>query len=134
MSVIVQYIVERDGVRKMTFTSKREADAYDRMLDMADELFTLLGEGDFGVDEEKLEEIALHLAKNGARAGTILKGGKPKAPNGKKGSPHETEVARGAGDETAAEGGAEADGNGERATGESGDTEKLSRNGRRKAA
>ena len=42
MAVIVKY-VERNGEEKMTFTSKAEADAYDKMLDMADELFELLG-------------------------------------------------------------------------------------------
>ena len=78
MAVIVQYIVERDGVRKMTFTSKKEADAYDKMLDISDELLALLGEGGFEVEEERLEEIALHLAKNANRAGAILKGAKPK--------------------------------------------------------
>ncbi len=43
MAVIVKYVVERNGEEKMTFTSKAEADAYDKMLDMADELFELLG-------------------------------------------------------------------------------------------
>ena len=78
MAVIVQYIVERDGVQKMTFASKKEADAYDKMLDIADELMVLLGEGELEVEEERLEEIALYLAKNSARAGAILKGAKPK--------------------------------------------------------
>ncbi|GAB6041715.1 YebG family protein [Endothiovibrio diazotrophicus] len=78
MAVIVEYIVERDGVRKMTFVSKKEADAYDRMLDIADALIDLLGEGAFGVEEGPLEEIALHLAKNADRAAAILKGAKPK--------------------------------------------------------
>ena len=36
MAVIVKYVVERNGEEKMTFTSKSEADAYDKMLDMAE--------------------------------------------------------------------------------------------------
>lgn len=78
MAVIVQYIVERDGVQKMTFASKKEADAYDKMLDISDELLTLLGEGELGLEEDKLEEISLYLAKNSAQAAAILKGAKPK--------------------------------------------------------
>lgn len=30
MAVIVKYVVERNGEEKMTFTSKAEADAYDK--------------------------------------------------------------------------------------------------------
>ena len=56
MAVIVKYVVERNGEEKMTFTSKAEADAYDKMLDMADELFSLLGESKLIEDEEKQEE------------------------------------------------------------------------------
>ncbi len=53
MAVIVKYVVERNG-EKMTFTSKAkaEADAYDKMLDMADELFELLKRR-FGYEEMK---------------------------------------------------------------------------------
>ena len=78
MAVIVQYIVEREGVQKMTFVSKKEADAYDKMLDISDEMLALLGEGELGMEEEKLEEIALYLAKNAGQAAAILKGAKPK--------------------------------------------------------
>jgi len=64
MAVIVKYVVERNGEEKMTFTSKAEADAYDKMLDMADELFTLLGGSELIEDESKQEELAMYLAKN----------------------------------------------------------------------
>ena len=64
MAVIVKYVVERNGEEKMTFTSKAEADAYDKMLDMADELFELLGKSDLVEDEGKQEELAMYLAKN----------------------------------------------------------------------
>jgi dsDNA-binding SOS-regulon protein len=63
MAVIVKYVVERNGEEKMTFTSKAEADAYDKMLDMADELFSLLSESKLIEDEEKQEELSLYLAQ-----------------------------------------------------------------------
>ncbi|WP_159738638.1 YebG family protein [Vibrio atypicus] len=64
MAVIVKYVVERNGEEKMTFTSKAEADAYDKMLDMADELFELLGKSDLLEDEGKKEDLAMFLAQN----------------------------------------------------------------------
>lgn len=64
MAVIVKYVVERNGEEKMTFTSKAEADAYDKMLDMADELFELLGKSEIIADEEKQEELSMYLAKH----------------------------------------------------------------------
>lgn len=64
MAVIVKYVVERNGEEKMTFTSKAEADAYDKMLDMADELFDLLGKSDLLEDEGKQEDLAMFLAQN----------------------------------------------------------------------
>ncbi|ANO32244.1 MULTISPECIES: YebG family protein [Vibrio] len=64
MAVIVKYVVERNGEEKMTFTSKAEADAYDKMLDMADELFELLGNSEIITDEGQQEELSMYLAKH----------------------------------------------------------------------
>ncbi|KGY12515.1 multidrug DMT transporter permease [Vibrio tubiashii] len=64
MAVIVKYVVERNGEEKMTFTSKAEADAYDKMLDMADELFELLGKSEVLEDEGQKEDLAMFLAQN----------------------------------------------------------------------
>ncbi|WP_419570156.1 YebG family protein [Rheinheimera sp.] len=64
MPVITKYIVERNGVEKMTFSSKTEADAYDRMLDLADELFVVLGQSQLFTDERQQDDLALYLAKN----------------------------------------------------------------------
>lgn len=63
MAVIIKYIVERAGVEKMTFSSKPEADAYDRMLDIADELFLMLGQSELMPDEQQRENLALYLAQ-----------------------------------------------------------------------
>ena len=64
MAVIVKYVVERNGEEKMTFASKAEADAYDKMLDMADDLFNLLSESKLIEDEGKQEELSLYLAQH----------------------------------------------------------------------
>lgn len=66
MAVIVKYVVERNGEEKMTFTSKAEADAYDKMLDTADELFDLLAQSELFTpeQEENQEALALYLAQN----------------------------------------------------------------------
>ncbi len=42
MAVEVKYVVIREAKEKMSFTSKKEADAYDKMLDTADLLDTWL--------------------------------------------------------------------------------------------
>jgi hypothetical protein len=79
MAVIVKYVVERNGVEKMTSTSKKEADAYDKMLDVADGLTDFIGTSSLGIDDRLTEELALYLAQNSASLQVILKGGKLKA-------------------------------------------------------
>ncbi|HAW91794.1 MULTISPECIES: YebG family protein [unclassified Arsukibacterium] len=64
MAVVIKYIVERNGVEKMTFTSKAEADAYDKMLDTADELAGFLNASSLFTDEAQTETLALYLAQN----------------------------------------------------------------------
>lgn len=64
MAVIIKYIVERKGVEKMTFTSKKEADAYDKMLDSADQLAEFLSASSVSLDDQQLEELGLYLASN----------------------------------------------------------------------
>ncbi|WP_075478191.1 YebG family protein [Moritella viscosa] len=79
MAVIVKYVVERNGVEKMVSTSKKEADAYDKMLDVADGLTDFIGTSSLGIDDRLTEELALYLAQNSASLQVILKGGKLKA-------------------------------------------------------
>ncbi len=81
MAVIVKYVVERNGVEKMTFAAKSEADAYDKMLDMADDLFSLLVQSQLVADEQQQEQLAFYLAQHkdellqalGAKAKTVKK-------------------------------------------------------------
>lgn len=44
MPVVIKYVVERNGVEKMTFSSKAEADHYDKLLETAENLEDLLQE------------------------------------------------------------------------------------------
>ncbi len=74
MAVIIKYIVERKGVEKMTFTSKKEADAYDKMLDSADQLASFLSESAVTLDDQQLEELGLYLASNKETVQNLFKG------------------------------------------------------------
>lgn len=73
MAVIIQYVVVRNGVEKMVFSTKKEADAYDRMLDVAEGLLEFMKTADLGIDEKKLEDLAYFLAENGEKVTSILK-------------------------------------------------------------
>ena len=78
MAVIVQYIVVRNGVQKMTFTTKKEADQYDKMLDIADHLYEWIEATELEMEEKHLEDLTLFLAQNKDKAISILRGVKPK--------------------------------------------------------
>ena len=79
MAVIVKYIVVRNGVEKMTFATKKEADVHDKMLDIADNLFEFLEMENIGLDEKQMENISLVFAENRDKVMSILRGIKPKA-------------------------------------------------------
>ncbi|WP_194755487.1 YebG family protein [Aliidiomarina indica] len=63
MAVITQYVVVRNGEEKMKFTTKAEADAYDKMLDMVDQLMPLLEQSELLGNEQACEDLAFYLAK-----------------------------------------------------------------------
>lgn len=63
MAVVTQYVVVRNGEEKMTFTTKAEADAHDKMLDMVDELMPLLERSETITEEKQLEDLAFFLAR-----------------------------------------------------------------------
>ena len=54
MAVVVKYVVERNGVERMTFTTKKEADAYDKMLDSAESLELMLEKVDVPLSEQHI--------------------------------------------------------------------------------
>lgn len=59
MAVEVKYVVIREGEEKMSFTSKKEADAYDKMLDTADLLDTWLTNSPVQMEDEQREAFAM---------------------------------------------------------------------------
>jgi len=94
MAVVVQYIVVRDGDEKMTFATKKEADAYDKMLDIADNLFDFLENSNINLDETRKEEISLLLAEKRDEVMPILRGVAPKAQGSGKQSASSPETAK----------------------------------------
>ncbi|WP_417528310.1 YebG family protein [Marinomonas shanghaiensis] len=63
MPVIIKYVVERDGIEKMTFTSRAEADAYDKLLDTAEALYEVLDQSQLAGDHDKKEALSMYLAE-----------------------------------------------------------------------
>lgn len=68
MAVETQYVVIRtDRNNKeqevMTFTDKRSADDYDKMLDMADAMFEVLHASSVELSEQDCEDLSVYLAK-----------------------------------------------------------------------
>ena len=63
MAVETKYVVVRKGEEKMTFASKKEADAHDKLLDMAEAFTDWLLESKLQLDEEQAENMALFLAE-----------------------------------------------------------------------
>ncbi|EEZ9065766.1 DNA damage-inducible protein YebG [Escherichia coli] len=80
MAVEVKYVVIREGEEKMSFTSKKEADAYDKMLDTADLLDTWLTSSPVQMEDEQREALSLWLAEQKDVLSTILKTGKLPSP------------------------------------------------------
>ncbi|MEL0640859.1 YebG family protein [Pseudoalteromonas aliena] len=74
MAVVVKYVVERNGVERMTFTTKKEADAYDKMLDIAESLELMLEKVDVPLSEQQVESLALEIAKSKDDFMAVLKG------------------------------------------------------------
>lgn len=79
MAVVIKYVVERNGVERMTFTSKKDADAYDKMLDIAESMEQMLEKIDVALSEQQVETLALEIAKNKELFMSALKGNKTPA-------------------------------------------------------
>ena len=76
MAVEIKYVVVRKGEEKMTFASKKEADAYDKMLDMAEVFSDWLTTSQLELDEQQGEALGLFLAENKDALQHILRSGK----------------------------------------------------------
>jgi dsDNA-binding SOS-regulon protein len=74
MAVITQYVVQHKGVDKLVTTNKKEADQYDKMLEVADNLSTYIQAKGIELDESIAEELSILLAKNKDSVGKLLRG------------------------------------------------------------
>ncbi len=77
MAVITKFFIVRNGVElDMVFEDKKEADAYDKMLDAAESLAVFIKQGEpaIGLDEKAIDDISVFLAKNAGEVTNILKG------------------------------------------------------------
>jgi dsDNA-binding SOS-regulon protein len=83
MAVITKYVVVRNGVElDKEFLVKKEAEAYDKMLDAAEKLAAFIKEAELeiDIDAETIDAIAVFLATNGPEVTKLLKGVKPYVP------------------------------------------------------
>lgn len=92
MAVITKFVVVREGVEKMTFTSKKEADAYDKMLDIADQLTPFVANSELELDDNVCEKLAFYMAQNKEELLSLLKGVAPSAAKTAKKSPKKAET------------------------------------------
>ena len=74
MAVITQYVVQHKGVDKLVTTDKKEADKYDKMLEVADNLSTYINGKGLNLDESVAEELSILLSKNKDSVLKIFKG------------------------------------------------------------
>jgi dsDNA-binding SOS-regulon protein len=76
MAVEIKYVVIREGEEKMSFASKKEADAYDKMLDLAEVLNDWLVACPLELDEAQRDNMSMWLAERKDALHHILKSGK----------------------------------------------------------
>ncbi|ENJ8539496.1 TPA: YebG family protein [Raoultella planticola] len=108
MAVEIKYVVIREGEEKMSFTSKKEADAYDKMLDLAEVLNDWLVECPLTLDETQRDEMAMWLAERKETLHHILRSGKlPEAEDGTNDQASQDESSAAETSEAAAEGASE---------------------------
>lgn len=80
MAVEIKYVVVREGQEKMAFASKKDADAYDKMLDLAEVLAEWLQQSPISLDEGQNDTLAMWMAENKDRLASVLKNGKLPEP------------------------------------------------------
>ena len=75
MPVEIRYHVIREGKEIAVYTSKKEADAHDKMLDIAEELAEYISQAKtLNIKEDVLEELCIYLSKNRDHVVRLLKG------------------------------------------------------------
>lgn len=74
MAIIVKYVVEHKGVEKLVTTDKKEADKYDKMLEVADNLAQYIQLKMSSLKEEEVEELSVLLSSNKEAVMKVFKG------------------------------------------------------------
>jgi len=81
MAVETKFVVVRKGEEKMTFASKKEADAHDKLLDLAEAFTDWLLQSGMQMDETQAENLGLYLAEQKEAVQQILRTSKLPEPN-----------------------------------------------------
>jgi dsDNA-binding SOS-regulon protein len=79
MTIITRYVVEHKGVEKFVTTDKREADKYDKMLEVADNLSEYIGGKGLSIESNVLEELSIMLSKNKDSVAKLFRGSDARA-------------------------------------------------------
>ncbi|UAA37688.1 YebG family protein [Paraneptunicella aestuarii] len=74
MAIITKYVVEHKGVEKLVTTDKKEADKYDKMLEVADNLAEYIQAKGIDLDEKLMEQLSVMLSKNKEVVAKLFKG------------------------------------------------------------
>ena len=74
MAITTQYVVSHKGVEKLVTTDKKEADQYDKMLDVADTLAVYIQAKGIKLSDDIAEDLSIMLAKNKDNLAKLLKG------------------------------------------------------------
>lgn len=72
MAVVTLFMSDRDTSK--TFTSKKEADDYDKLLELAEAVSYFLEKNIAGIDEQQSEEIGHLIARNKETFALAFKG------------------------------------------------------------
>jgi dsDNA-binding SOS-regulon protein len=95
MSVEVRYHVIREGKEVAVYTSKKEADAHDKMLDIAAELAEFISQAkNINIADDVLEELCIYLSKNRDHVLRLLKGIRHPVPPLKSAAPLDKKIER----------------------------------------
>ena len=73
MAVETKFVVVRKGEEKMTFASKKEADAHDKLLDLTEAFTDWLLQSEMQMDETQAENLGLYLAEQKEAVQHILR-------------------------------------------------------------
>lgn len=80
MAVETRFVVIRNKVEVKTFMDKKDADEYDKMLEMADSIDELLSNSPIKLSDPDRESLSFYLAKQKEELLIALQAKKPKKP------------------------------------------------------